>query len=77
MNVGPMDRGMAPGGPATAQSQAAGVIPAADEYLTRCLHLGMAAQAEIRIRLREHLRVHGAVRVVANRASLAHRRMLE
>lgn len=44
---------------------------------TRPLHLSVAFEAEIHVPLHEHLGIDGAVRVVANRATLAQCRVLK
>lgn len=76
-----MHRGVAARGPARAASQECGMIGAADVDAARrhgrALHLRMAAEAEVRVALREQLGVEGTVGIVACRAAFAQCLMLE
>jgi len=79
MNVGAVNGGMATRSPAGTLPQESGMRRGADVNLTglAMLHLGVAAQAEIRVALGQHLSVHGTVRVVANGATFAQGFMFE
>ena len=72
---------MAAGSPAGAVAKKGGVINIADVQPIRAgsrpLSLGMALEAKIGIALDEHLRIDGAVRIVANDAAFAQRRVFE
>ena len=74
-----MNRRVAAGGPATAEGQAGGVIPAPNVDAAgsaRPGHLRMAAETEIGVGRREQFGVDGTVRAVAHRAAFAHGRVL-
>lgn len=73
VDVRSVDGGVATSRPTAALLHKGGVVDLADEKIAwRGLHLGMAFQAEIGVVLDQELGVHGAVRIVANRAALAH-----
>lgn len=76
-----MHGGVAAGGPAGTAADEGGVIDLSDDELTGAdagpLHLRVAAQAKVGIGLDEHLVVHGAVRLMAGSATLAHGVVLE
>ena len=75
-----MDGRVAAGGPATAEGQTRGVIPAADvnpPVRRRALNLRMAAETQVRIRHGQHLGVDRAMGIVAGRAAFAQRLMFE
>ena len=76
-----MDCGMAAGGPASAVVGKLGMIDVTDinkPFASRVLarHLGVASQTEVGIAHGQHLGVDGAMRIVANRAAFAQRRVL-
>jgi len=69
---------MTTGSPASAESQAGGVIPPADEDAPgsrRPRHLGMATETQICIWRNEHFGVDGTVGIVADRAAFAQGRV--
>lgn len=69
---------MAAGAPAGASREERTVITSTDEdFAGRGLLLEMALQTKVRITLREHLVMDGAMRIVTGGASLAGRFMLE
>ena len=73
MNVRAVHRSVAAGGPATAEGQAGGVIPAPNVDAAgsaRPGHLRMAAETEIGIGRGEQLGIDGTVRAMAHRAAL-------
>ena len=73
-----MHCGVAAGGPATAESQAGGVIPAPNIDAAgsrRPGHLRVAAKAEIGVWRGEQLGVDGTVRAMAHRAAFPHGRV--
>lgn len=72
-----MDCLVAAGRPAGALLETHRVIGTADANDAALHLLEVAAQAEIRVTHRQHLRVHGTVRVVTSRATLAQCFMLE
>ena len=80
LRVRAVDRGMATCCPAVAVFDVARVIHIADvecQTRPRASRLGMAAKAKVLVRNRQELRVNGAVRIVASRATLAKRGMFE
>lgn len=77
-----MHRGVATGRPASAKANEPGVVGIADKKVAardtiRSWGLGVASETKIHVPLHKHLRIDGAVRVVANRAALAQGRVLE
>src|SRR5262245_24024362 len=75
MNIGAVDRGMASGTPTGALPQKGGMqgIANIDLATAGVLHLCMAFQAKIGVRLDQQLAIEGAVRVVANGAAFSER----
>ena len=76
-----MDRRMAAGRPASADTHVTGMINIADKYSPtancgRVLYLRMTSEAQVGITHGEHFRVDGTVRVVAARATFAQRGVL-
>src|SRR5580692_9092703 len=72
INVRTMHGSVTTGGPARPHAQEGGVIGVAYEKMTRrnvrALHLGVAAQAEIRITLHEHFQINRTVRAMTRHA---------
>ena len=75
-----MHGGVATSRPASAIANEPSVVGIADEELSARSwprHLGVTLEAKIHVALHEHLRIDGAVRVVADRAALAQGRVFE